>query len=321
MGKSLVYANGVIAVKEKSLLKNKIVKMCALSPEEAFRTLKESGFGDKADAASVYEYERLLASDMRDIDEFIREYAVNFGQKAYFFAERDFHNMKALLKAEYLNEDAEKMLAPDGLYGVDDLKAYLAGEEVGLSPQLESAADSARRLFETGEATGAALGVIFERAKYDYLLSACRFSPFLKRLISERVDRTNILTVMRANTPEYALDNAVSGGKIPVEEMLRLFGENEEAAQSALDKTYLKDFWRRCYLLRRDKKPFSVPERETADIEVNALQEHRFELKGGQPFLYYIFRRRAENLNVRILLSCLIAGMPEGEIVARLRAV
>lgn len=320
MGKDVVYANGVIAVKEKSLLKNRIEKMCALSPDEAFRALKESGFGAGGEVASVYEYEKLLAADMRSIDEFTREYALNNAQKAYFFAERDFHNLKALMKAEYLKQDAEKLLAPDGLYTVDELKAYLAGEKE-LSPQLCGAAEKAKALFEAGEATGAALGIIFERAKYEYLLSACRFSPFLKGLLTERIDRTNILTAMRANTPEYALNNAVSGGKIPVEDMLKLFDENVEIAESALDKTYLKGFWRECYVLRREGKPFSAPEREAADIEVEALSKRRFELKRGQPFLYYVFRRRAENLNVRILLSCLIAGMKESEIVARLRAV
>lgn len=320
MGKDVVYANGVIAVKENSLLKNRIEKMCSLTAEDAFRTLKESGFGAGADAASVYEYEKLLAADMRDIDTFIEEYALNNAQKAYFLAERDFHNLKALLKAEYLGQDEGKLLAPNGLYTVEELKSYLKGEGE-LNPYLEGAVQSARDLFENGEASGAALGIIFERAKYDYLFLACKFSLFLKKLLSERIDRTNILTVMRAKTPEYALNNTLSRGKIPVENMLELFSENEQIAESALDKTYLREFWRECYSLRQAGRPFSEPEREAANIEVDTLQKNRFELKRGQPFLYYVFRRRAENLNVRILLSCLLAGMKESEIAARLRSV
>ena len=41
----------------------------------------------------------------------------------------------------------------------------------------------------------------------------------------------------------------------------------------------------------------------------------------NQPFLYYVFRRRAENADVRILFVCLLAGMKDYEIKARLRSV
>ncbi len=130
---------------------------------------------------------------------------------------------------------------------------------------------------------------------------------------------TNILSFMRANTPDYALNTAISGGKIPVGKMLALYGGDEEAQECALDKCYLADFWRECLKLRREGKPFSEPERRAASVEIEALYKNRFELKRGQPFLYYVLRRRADNLNVRILLSCLLAGMPEGEIVKKLR--
>lgn len=321
MAKDAVYAGGVIAVKEKSLLKNKIEKLCALTPDEAFRSLKESGFGAGAEAASVSEYEKLLAQDLKDIDAFTREYALNNAQKAYFFAERDFHNAKAFLKASILNSDVSKMLSPDGLYAADEIKAFIFDGAGRLPRELERAIEEVKKLIEDGKATGAEVGIIFERAKFEYLLSACKSDGFLKSLIRERIDRANVLSFMRANTPEYALNTTISGGKIAAENMCELFSENAEKAASALDKTYLKDFWRKCYALKKDGKPFVDAELEAADVDVETLKKNRFELKRGQPFLYYVFRRRAENTNVRILLSCLIAEMSEREIVARLRAV
>jgi hypothetical protein len=50
------------------------------------------------------------------------------------------------------------------------------------------------------------------------------------------------------------------------------------------------------------------------------LSANRFELKNSQPFLYYVFRRRAQNANVRIVFACLLSKLPEKQIKMRLRA-
>ena len=55
MVKDATYTNGVIAVKEKYLLKDKIFKMCEGGAEEALRALTDSGFGRGTEIASVYE--------------------------------------------------------------------------------------------------------------------------------------------------------------------------------------------------------------------------------------------------------------------------
>ena len=58
MARNVIYTNGVIAAKDKFLLKDKILRFCELNAEEAFRMLLESGFGGGAETAgNVYEYE------------------------------------------------------------------------------------------------------------------------------------------------------------------------------------------------------------------------------------------------------------------------
>ena len=103
MARDLLYTNGVIAAREKYLLKDKILKLCEGSAEEAFRTLAESGFGKGAEVSSVYDFERLVTADEEAIDAFIREYAPSQGELNYLLSERDFHNAKAIIKAYYLS--------------------------------------------------------------------------------------------------------------------------------------------------------------------------------------------------------------------------
>ncbi len=323
MAKDLVYIGGIIAVKENSLLKDKIYGLCEMSAENAFRALAESGFFRNADVSSVFEYEKVLRSDEADIDEFAREYAPTNAIKTYLFAPRDFHNAKAILKAKYLKTDAGKMLAPEGLFEIETLEKVVNGEDgQEVYPQLIEAVKGAAALFEKegANASGAEIGRIFEQKLYDCLFACCKYSPLLKKLLALKADMNSILITMRSNTPEYASNNVISGGKIPVEKLLLLFSENEEKAEKALDGTYLEKFWKQCFETRKKGLPFTAAEKEVAGVETEFLAEHKYELKRSQPLLYYIFRRRAENENMRIVLSCLLAGMQPEDIKARLRA-
>lgn len=45
MGKDVIYTNGVIAAREKYLLKEKLLRLCEGKVEDAFRILLESGYG------------------------------------------------------------------------------------------------------------------------------------------------------------------------------------------------------------------------------------------------------------------------------------
>lgn len=113
MAVDALFTDGIIAVREKLLLKDKIVRMCELSADDAFRMLAESGFGG-AEAADVTQVEELVAADERAIDAFVREYAPSQTELHYLLGPRDFHNAKALVKAEALGISAEKLLAPRG---------------------------------------------------------------------------------------------------------------------------------------------------------------------------------------------------------------
>ena len=138
--KSLTYTNGVIAVREKYLLKDKIFKLCEGSAEDALRSVSESGFGKGTEVSSVYDYEKLIAADEAAIDEFIREYAPSAVEMEYLLSPRDFHNTKALIKALHLNLDTDGLLAPDGLYSVAEiLECIKSGKTEKLNKELQQA--------------------------------------------------------------------------------------------------------------------------------------------------------------------------------------
>ncbi len=317
MAVDVLFTDGIIAAKEKYLLKDKILRMCELGADDAFRMLIESGFGG-GEALNVYEYDKLVTADERSIDDFIREYAPSASVKEYLLSPRDFHNAKALVKAEYLGVEPEKMLAPDGLVSVEDMKeCFRSGNFSPLNPELAAAIANAREYLQTGD-SGAEVGNIFEKALGTRLFRSCRHSRTLKRLISAKADMTNILTAVRSANLQSAEKSFISGGKVGVGELSKLF-EQEEAALRAFDGTEYLSFVKMCLAAKSQGLPLAEGEKRRDSFDYDYLAANRFELKNSEPFLYYVFRRRTENENVRIIFVCLLSGMAEKDIKNRLR--
>ncbi|MDE6504444.1 MAG: V-type ATPase subunit [Clostridia bacterium] len=326
MAKDVVYTNGVIAAKEAQLLGGKILKLCEAGAEDAFRSLTENGFGKGADIKSFREYEKLIAADNADIDEFIRTYAPTDAEKSYFLAPRDFHNAKAAVKAQYAGGELQAMLAPDGLVPAEEIvRCVKENDYSALCSELKEACESAVKMFSDEEdiktVSGAAVGLIFENAKYKYLLKACARNRFLKKLIISKIDMTNILTVFRSQTPEYALNNVIPGGKLKHGQLQALFSENTENAENSLNGTPYEEFLNLCFAAKNNSLPLTKAELMLDNAETDALEKKKYELKNKEPFLYYVLRRRAENANIRIIFVCLSAGMDEASVKSRLRAV
>lgn len=311
------YTNGVIAVKEQKLLRDKLLRFTEMSAEEAFRALVESGYGSGAEASSVYDFEKLIAAEEQATDAFIRTYAPSDAELHYFFAPRDYHNAKALLKAEYLGTDGEKMLAPEGCIPIETIKSALQTGK-GLPQDLQETIAKGRAVLQES-GSGAKLGIVFEQGLYAHLAAVCKKNKTLRRLVARRADTINILVAMRAGKEKSANEMYVSGGSLKEKQLCALF-EGEEKALSAFSDTPYESLVRSCLDAKAQGKPFSDGERMAESAEAEYFESERYSLEGEHPFLAYSLRRRNENANVRIVFVCLLAGMPAIEIKKRLRA-
>lgn len=312
--KDSAYTNGVIAVKEKKLLKDKLAKMCSMSGEEALRLLLESGFGGEHS-----EPEEMVLFDEREIDLFIREYAPSKDAEEYLLAPRDFHNAKAIMKARHLGADLKPLLGSDGKFSADELiKCVEAGDTQKLGKELDEAIQAARALLDKEEPSGAEVGFVFDKALNAYLSRVLKKVGVCKKLLVRRIDMTNLLTYFRSESKEEAEKFFLSGGSIKQEKLNCVFS-GEDAALKAFDKSEYQEFVKKLSAAREGEKPFTEAEKMLESYELDFFSEKPYELSGQGSFLYYIFRRRVENENVRIVLVCLKAGLSEAEIKKRLR--
>lgn len=318
------YTNGVIASREKYLLKDKIFRLCELDAADAFRALLESGFGGGAESATgVHDYENLIAAEENSLDAFIREYAPSKVESIFLLSPRDFHNAKALVKAAYLGIDPTRMLAPQGLIEVTELSACIENKSFDALKEKNAAlCEACEEAISSLEETpsGAKVGEIFEKALYGYLAETVKFKPIFKKLLAQKADMTNILTALRCGEETLAKEKYLPAGKLSAEKLGALFLEDKESALLAFADTPYKDFVKLCFADKEKGLPMTAAEKYLGGLETEYFAAKKYDLKKNEPFLYYVYRRRTENANVRIVFACLLAGQTEYEIKKRLRA-
>lgn len=326
MALDCVFTTGVIAVKEKNLLKDKLFRLAEMTAAEAFRALIEHGFGGGAETAgSPYEYEALIEAEEKDLEAFIREYAPTKETAAYFLSPRDFHNAKALFKAKYLSLPEEKMLAGEGLISVSLLASCIASSDFSplkeVNSELQFACEEAAKLFEEETVSGAEIGLLFDRASTLHLLRVLKRNRLLKKFVARKTDMVNILTALRSRDNNNAESHYLSGGELLKEKLAVLRQEDSEKALSEFLDTPYAEFVKLCLEAKQKGVPYSAAEKMLAGYETEYFTAKKYELTREQPFLYYALRRKMENANVRIVFAGKLAGLSEAEIKKRLRAL
>ena len=319
----VAYTSGVIAVRERRLLKDKIFRFCELTAEEVFRALLENGFGGNGACVSgVHDFEKLINCEEEQIDEFIREYAPSNVEEKYLLLPRDFHNAKALIKAKLTGDNVAKMLLPSGLIKIETLTACLQSGDFSaiekICMPLKKVCEETLSLSHE-ECSGSKIGASFARVEYEYLQEVVKRRSALKKILTAKSDMTNILTALRTGDPKVAKEHYLPTGKLSEKSLLVLFDEDEQVIKDAFAKTPYMQFVNECLRAKEKGLPFTQAEKMRDEYDCEYFAQRKYALEKNEPFLYYVYRRKAECANVRIVMVCLMAGLGEQDIKRRIR--
>ena len=116
MGADFIFACARVRGAERNLLgREKLGIMTeAKTMEDALKVLSEAQYGNEGEVTQPEAYERLLEQETTKLYDFMKEIAP--GEEAFkiFSYPFDYHNIKALLKAEFLGMDAKSILMSGG---------------------------------------------------------------------------------------------------------------------------------------------------------------------------------------------------------------
>lgn len=293
----------------------------ARSDEEAVKVLTECGYAEPEDLSAnavnavLNQARTALFADMEK----------SVPQRALvdvFRIKYDYHNAKALLKAEALGENAKRLLMSGGRYDAETLaEAFHRGDIEGFSETFRTAVDAAQDALAEEKAPKKC-DLILDKACYAEMAQAAQDcgSAFLKDYVKLSVDTVNLRTAVRCERMGIAgaqmEKDLLPGGSVDAqaianarrEEWSKLFpAELKKAAEVGAAVALpggesLTAFERACdnalvaYLAQAKRIPF-----------------------GEQPVVGYLCAREAEATTIRTILSLRKAGVGAETIRERLR--
>lgn len=240
----------------------------------------------------------------------------------------DYHNVKAMLKADAMNASPGEMLIDLGRVRVEEL--YEAGHAKDLSELSDMPGrlgEAAHEAYEVLSATRdpQLCDVALDKWYYRDLLETAETadSLFLQGYVRLQIDCANLRTLVRTlrmgKNADFLRGVLVDGGELDADELVRVSANNggglaelyaptrladaAAAGAAALHGGLLTEFEKRC-----------------DDAQSAYLEEARLIPFGEEPVIAYLAALETEYMNLRIVLMGRAAGVPADVIRSRLRA-
>lgn len=296
----------------------------AKTDEEAVKLLQEWGYPQ----LDISHPEAMDAALSAAREATLADLAEGMPDKRYlelFKIKYDYHNAKALLKAEVMGVPADHMLMDMGRVPAAELAEAVKERDLENLPEtLAAAVAEARQVLETTRDPQLS-DIVLDRASYRDMagLAEATGSKFLQGYVAAQVDAVNLRTAVRTarmgkgsdflrgvlleggELSAEAVEKAASSGGAGLRELYGTtrFRAAAEAGADALGGGPLTEFEKRCddavgdYLAGAQYVPF-----------------------GEAPLVGYLAARETEYTNLRIILMGRAAGIDPGTIRSRLRA-
>lgn len=316
-----LYATMNIRANEKKLLTAQVIERMteAKSPEEAAKLL--SDFGYVASAMLTFDdVEKTIDAALEDTVKTVSEACGNDYIKEVFVLKYDFHNLKAIIKANFTKQDAEHLLSAVSSVPKDVLVSSLKSGDLSRIPEKMAEAYKAgtELLSRTGNAE--LLDYMLDEVCFEMMTDAAKNSQskFLEGYVALLCDISNLrlaVRLKRRGSEEELSKRLLSFGSIEKE---KFFGKDfrESLAQTSLSRAAELG-----EQTAEGKANFSSFERELDIAVLEYMKEAKYVPFDERPIVAYLASREADASTVRIIMSGKIMGLSPDEIRSRLRVV
>lgn len=284
---------------------------------EAMKVLAECGYGEGGSLESVLAQAR--ANTLTDIARSVPDQRlVELFQLKY-----DYHNAKAIVKAQAMNVPAERLLLPGGRYDANDLLEGWQREELrGCSEAFRRAMAEAKTvLAETHDPQQADL--LLDRACYREMaeLADALGSPFLQGYVRLTVDVANLRTAVRVHRMgkegDFLRRVLLPGGS--VSEQILASARSEGLADVFRTGPLAQAAELGAKLAQPGGGSLTAFEKACDDAVTTYLTGARMVAFGEEPVVGYLYAKEAEMTAIRTIFAGRAAGLDGDTIRARLR--
>ena len=297
--------------------------LASRSDEEVVKLLQEGGYP----TMSLESPEAMDAAITAAREETLQDLGDSAPDKQYldiFKLKYDYHNAKAILKAQAMDTDPDHMLADLGRVPAAELKEMITGGDMNqLPPLLAAAIAEAKEVLETTR--DPQLGdIVLDRWMYrDEMETAETIgSEFLRGYVRVSIDAANLRSLVRTlrmgKNAAFWEGVLVSGGTVGESEILTVAGNNGGGLAELYASTELKDAAQAGADALKGGA-LTKFEKLCDDAVSGYLSGAQMVAFGEAPLIGYLAARETEYTNLRILLMGRAAGLDPETIRARLR--
>ena len=322
-----IFACAAIACREKFLLtQDRIERMLdCKTVVDAARVLKELDYDEKF-ATTGTEYDGALSRELEKIYELVVSMAPDETYFDVLLYQNDYHNVKALLKAEFLGVDADEYLLDAGSYHADELKAMVFGRRY--SDMRDEMARGIREVLESFGTTQdpQVVDLIIDKACFRDMNSmvAELEMDFLKEYLALKIDTINLTTFARARemkgSRSFFSTIFIENGNIDENVFLKGYDEPLEHFADRLEVYGLHHVAHEGFRMLKKTGRFTALEKLSEDLLLASVESAKYVAYGIEPLFAYLVAKESEIKTVRIILSGLHARLSTDEIRQRVRA-
>jgi len=329
-GSQYAYSVARIRVMETKMLdKSKIDRMVeAKSPEEVLKMLVEANYGlSSGETVSPYEYEKLLTEENTKVYKLLKEIAPEPEVFQIFLIKNDYHNVKVLLKAEFLEKAFDELLIDSGTVPVSKLKMVLKERKleelhITLRQAIEECIDTFNRTRDPQ-----IIDLILDKASYVQMKERAEEvkSEFLVDLIKVFIDLNNIKAFLRVRALHKSFDFLrkvlLPGGSIQENLFINIMDYSNEdiihefhhTPYGAICEEGINNYQNTGSLTRLEKL--------CDDYIIHYIKKAKYVSLGIEPLVAYLLAKENEIKIVRVIMVGKMNGIPNEIIRERLREV
>ena len=249
----------------------------------------------------------------------------NPGVLDVFRIKYDYHNIKAMLKAEVMNVSPGAMLADLGRVSVEELFVAQRENDGSNLPGLLASAVYVGREVLSKTRDPQLFDVAVDKWYFRDLLETAERSgsAFLTGYVRLQIDAANLRTLVRTlrmgKNEDFLRGVLFKGGEITPDELLQISAARGAGLAELFAPTALADAAAEGAKLLREGA-LTAFEKKCDDAQTAYLDRARLIPFGEEPVLAYLAARETEYTNLRIVLMGRMAGVPADVIRSRLRA-
>lgn len=316
----------VRSVEKNMLTRERAEKMIdAKTNEDALRVLDDCNYGNGGETTDPGDYEKLLAQEHKKTYDFITSVAPELDYFNMFLYPYDYHNLKVIMKAEYLGIDASDTLVDTGSIDLKVLKYSV--KERDFSALTEKMGMALREIIEDFPKTNdpQMIDFILDKYCYEEMLSSAENtnSSFIIDYVKLQIDAINIKTYVRLKRMNKSWDFFtkvyLKGGKISEQVFIKNYDEPFEKFAEQLSAYGFREIFLEGTESLAETGMFTKLEK----LLDNKLMEHVKSSKyipfGIEPLAGYLIAKDNEIKVARIIMAGKLAGISQELIRERLR--